>query len=157
MKSIIITAFLLLATTRAEAVRIVFNDGGNEWIGVYKEGPVLFNVVIGNCRVPIDCTYDSFQDFRDFAGNSGIHGTATTIHHAELNYIPQTRQWVTNNGLFDPTASSRAGLYSFRDVPEPSAAWLLLAGSVALLLCARLPRRTCPNVQTASSDPGRDR
>ena len=61
---------------------------------------------------------------------------------AEMHAIAGLRFWQTDNG-FD-VQPERTGVYcvvgvdagcvrAFRDVPEPSASWLLLAGSLVLM------------------------
>ncbi len=153
MKTMSLAAILLLAVAKVEATTILLDDSSTplqhvDWIGTYGTPGGFFSARIGTCPNPADCTYNSPQDFRDPAGTSGIHGTITTINHSELNYIPQTRQWTTINEFDlgtpnDPFLGKfRSGVYCvvgvdggcvFRDVPEPSAAWLLLAGASALI------------------------
>ena len=147
MKTIILAALFLLANP-AHAITtnffIFFDETMTgkfehaDWQGMFTitDGQLTaFSALIGACANPLDCTWDRFQDAQHTdPGAPGSAGGIIITHtgNDRLTYIPSLGNlWVTVTDR-DP-AFLRTGVYAVAATPEPSALWLLLAGSLSLL------------------------
>ena len=131
MKAIILAALLLLATKAQATPNILFQESPvgvpfthTDWVG----STFPFSILIGNCRLPIQGTYDEPESLNSLFSNSNLDFFIDSSgKFGELRYIPLFREWTTDNPR--DSQEFRHGIYCgmgpdpgcvFRDVPELS-------------------------------------
>jgi hypothetical protein len=166
MKTLILAILLLVPVPAHADTLVLFDEGPTsgpwqdaDWVGIIFSNPppgtTTFSVVIGNCPLAVECTYDrpiGLPDVRFFSTTDKLHELVDADGFGEMNYftllalgIPRTPAinysgtWFTDNR--SDSVEFRSGVYCGVGIdpgcvlatPEPSALWLLLTGSLALL------------------------